>query len=253
MRRILIALAVQSLGVAAALAQGPAVQSPVSVPAAPPSVISPDRPDPFAPAPTEFERRREEERRIREIVRPMLDQLRDGITPSIAKEIQDAIKSQETAKPKPDGQPGADGKPAPGERRVLSDKPTEDEIADARYEEAYAKAKELSKSPDPIRAEEGKIALEQLRRSRMARWSSQEGVFFIGCINQRKYYRDRFGVVFTSDLWFNGSSGAGNQGTTATRTTNAAAAPNRSISSTTVATSVGPQAQTNMALDPCAD
>lgn len=262
MRRILLALALQGLGVGWALAQGaaqPAQAVPPHAVQVPPT-ISPDRTDPFSPAPTEFERRREEERRIREILRPMLDQMRDGLAPSINQQIQDAIRSQEPARPKqPDGtpeQPAAPGQAkSPGERQILPDKPTEEDIADAKYEAAYAKAVALSRSPDPIRAEEGKIAIEQLRRSRMARWSSREGVFFIGCINQRKYYRDRSGVVFTSDLWFNGSSGTGGQSgaDAATRTANAG---NQSASNTRTAAGagvIGAQAQTNMALDPCAD
>lgn len=236
----------------------PAAPVPVPVRPLPPTIE--EREDPFQPPPTEAEKRAEEERRLRELVRPLIDQMRDSINQGVNGQIQEGLRSaiEEFGRQGREAQPQGSGKPgkrvkAPGE---AVDKPDPDdekaEKAEARAQAALEKATEMASDPDPLKRQEGRARLEQIRRGQMPKWSSSEGVFFIGCINKRKLYRDRFGDIFQSELWFNGSSGAG--GTSANSYAAAARPGGGQQTASAGAAPVGAGASSNVAaVDPCAD
>lgn len=256
--------------VAAAHAQGPGHGSSASPPAVaasvPPSptAIRPlpptveERDDPFQPPPTEAEKRAEDERRIRDMVRPMIDQMRESINQGVSGQIQDGVRGalEEYGRQNREVQQSKSGKSGKAGRASAgdADKPDPDdekeEKAAARLQAALEKAIEMTKDSDPLKRQEGRARLEQIRRGQMPKWSSSEGIFFIGCINNRKLYRDRFGDIFQSELWFNGSSGAG--GTSGN--SYAAAARHTGQQTTSAGASVGGGATSNVAaVDPCTD
>jgi hypothetical protein len=214
-----------------------------------------EREDPFSPPPTEAEKRAEEDRRIRDLVRPLIDQMRDGLGQGLNGQVQEAVKgavedylrqSRGGEVQQPQGKKRAKAPGAADDKEDAEDEKAERE--ERRLEAAVAKATEMAGDADPARREEGRARLEQIRRGRMPKWSSGEGVFFIGCINKRKLYRDRYGDIFQSELWFNGSSGAGGIGG------NAYAAAARS-GQQTAAAGAPPAGQQggSASLDPCSD
>lgn len=268
-------LCAATLGIAAAGAQTappPPVAAPVvpaAVPSVPPSRPLPptveEREDPFQPPPTEAERRAEEERRLRDLMRPMIEQMRESIRQGLDGQVQEGVRGaveeirsranqqQQQQAAVPAAPPPAGGKPSKTRTGAgPSDEKMDEEIEkaareEARMQAALEKANELARDPDPDKRVRGRAALEMIRRGSMPKWSSNEGVFFIGCVNKRKLYRDKFGQVFESELWFNGSSGAGGTGG------NSYAAAARPAGQQT-ASAAGPSAIANVAtVDPCAD
>jgi hypothetical protein len=164
-------------------------------------------------------------------------------------------KSLETMK-RPDGTvPGA-GVGGPGgsvkgggDHGASSAEQQKEEEAEARSQEQYAKALALAEDPNPAKRSLGRALLEQYGRGIMPRWSSASGVYFIGCVNKKRMYRDKFGDVFSSEFWFDGSAGAGNStgGTGVTQTTAARQPQQR------VASGASSGQGSALALDPCAD
>lgn len=240
--------------------QPAAVTSPAAVPVPvrplPPTIE--EREDPFQPPPTEAEKRAEEERRLRELVRPLIEQMRDSINQGVNGQIQDGLRSaiEEYGRQGREAQPQGAGKPgkrvkAPGDGADKPDPEDEKaEKAEAKAQAALEKATEMASDPDPLKRQEGRARLEQIRRGQMPKWSSSEGVFFIGCINKRKLYRDRFGDIFQSELWFNGSSGAG--GTSANSYAAAARPAGQQTANASAPVGAGPSSNV-AAVDPCAD
>lgn len=238
--------------------QSPAVAVPAQAVVRPLPPTVEERDDPFQPPPTEAERRAEDERRIRDMVRPMIEQMRESINQGVSGQIQDGVRgaleefgrqNREVQQGKP-GKSGKTGKAALGDADKPDPEDEKDEKAEARLQAALEKATEMTKDPDPLKRQEGRARLEQIRRGQMPKWSSSEGVFFMGCINKRKLYRDRFGDIFQSELWFNGSSGAG--GTSGN--SYAAAARPAGQQTASAGASVGASTTSNVAaVDPCAD
>lgn len=262
------------LPMAGAKAQGPAVAMQPPAPVAAPAAATPSAPavraavppsmeereDPFSPSPTDAERRAEDDRRVRELVQPMINQMRDSISQGMGaqieqgmqKAIENAKGSQASLQSGPAGVAGAPGvtNPAKGQRdHQLSPDEKQDDESEARAQELVLKAKALIEDPDPKKRSLGRAMLEQHERGLMPRWSSGSGVYFIGCVNKKRMYRDKFGDVFISEFWFDGSAGAGNTtgGTSASQTTAVRQQPQRTASSS----SSGQGA--SLALDPCAD
>jgi hypothetical protein len=260
---------------ASAVAQGPnvamqpppapVVTAPATTAAPPPAaptaikpVVTPsmeEREDPFSPSLTDAERRAEDDRRVRELVQPMINQMRDAISQGMGAQIEQSMqKSLETMK-RPDGSvPGAGlgGPVKGGDHSSSSADQQKEEEAEARAQEQYAKAMALAEDPNPAKRSLGRALLEQYGRGIMPRWSSANGVYFIGCVNKKRMYRDKFGDVFSSEFWFDGSAGAGNStgGTGVTQTT-AARQPQQLQQRVASGASSGQGPA--LALDPCAD
>jgi TolA-binding protein len=243
----------------------PAQAQPAAVTAPPVRPLPPtveERDDPFQPPPTEVEKRAEDERRLRDLMRPLIDQMRESINQGVNNQIQDGVRGalEEYGRQSREVQQGAAGKPGKsGKTRASAGadgadrsdpEDDKDDKAEARLQAALEKATEMAKDADPFKRQEGLARLEQIRRGQMPKWSSSEGVFFIGCINKRKLYRDRFGDIFHSELWFNGSSGAGGTG----GNSYAAAARPAGQQTASASAPVGSGATANVAsVDPCAD
>jgi hypothetical protein len=235
----------------------PAAVTAPAIPARPVPPTIEEREDPFQPPATEAEKRAEEERRLRDLVRPLIEQMRESINQGVNGQIQEGVRGaiEEYGRQNRQGQPTQPaslpkaGKSAKSGRLSGdgTDKPDPEdekaEKAEAMMQAAIEKATEMTSDPDPLKRQEGRARLEQIRRGQMPKWSSSEGIFFIGCINKRKLYRDRFGDIFQSELWFNGSSGAGGAG----GSSNAAAA--RPAGAGTSAGTAGNVAS----VDPCTD
>lgn len=230
--------------------------SPSPIRAAVPPAME-EREDPFSPSPTDAERRAEDDRRVRELVQPMINQMRDAISQGMGAQIEQNMQKAMEGMKRPEASlqtgPAGAGAGAPGTTKARRDRPAsaeerhEDE-AEARAEELYTKAKTLIEDPDPKKQALGRAMLEQYDRGAMPRWSSGSGVYFIGCVNKKRMYRDKFGTLFTSEFWFDGAAGANNTtgGTGVTQTTAARQAQR------TASNSSGGQGSA-MGVDPCAD
>lgn len=232
----------------------PAPLSPIRA-AVPPAME--EREDPFSPSPTDAERRAEDDRRVRELVQPMINQMRDAISQGMGAQIEQNMQKAIEGMKRPEASlqtgPAGTTAGAPGMTKARRDRPTsseekQEDEAEARAEDLYAKAKMLIEDPDPKKQALGRAMLEQYDRGAMPRWSSGSGVYFIGCVNKKRMYRDKFGDVFTSEFWFDGSAGANNTtgGTGVTQTTAA-----RQAQRTASGSSSGQGSA--MGVDPCAD
>ncbi|WP_456717343.1 MULTISPECIES: hypothetical protein [unclassified Bradyrhizobium] len=211
-----------------------------------------EREDPFSPSPTDAERRAEDDRRVRELVQPMINQMRDAISQGMGAQIDQSMQKALESMKRPEASiPGAGpgGAVKAGGERAASPEQQKEEEAEARAQEQYAKAMALVEDPDPAKRSLGRALLEQYGRRIMPRWSSGSGVYFIGCVNRKRMYRDKFGDVFISEFWFDGSAGAGNTtgGSGVTQTT-AARQPQQRVASG----ATGGHGSA-LAVDPCAD